>query len=386
MPSPVTTAPAPSTAGGTAQTTQVAQQSQQSALVVPFVRASAEHTEQVSDVSLAMTAAVQNLNNLAIPAYGYVRAIVIQVTTTLAAGAATFAADGPWNALQNIMLTEPNGAIISQYNSGYDLYLANKWGGYRGFNDPEQKGYTASAANGNFTFFLRIPVELNARDALGSLPNQNSAAAFQVRMQLNASTSVYSAVPATTLPTVRIRAWAEEWDQPALSSGGASNQTTPPAMNTTQFWTPQVFSVGAAGQQTIRLTRVGNYIRMLIFKFEAATRALGETNWPDQITVMLDSRPLTILQKDVWRAMLYERTGYSSSTATTALDAVGGQDSGVFVLDFAHEFDGKIGYENRDLWLPTLGSTRLEVQGNFTAAGTFTVLTNDVTVAGNVFM
>ena len=63
-----------------------------------------------------------------------------------------------------------------------------------------------------------------------------------------------------------------------------------------------------------------------------------------------------------------------------------GLDNGVFVYDFMHEFDGLYGRGNRDLWLPTLGSTRLEVQGSFGTAGTLTVLTNDVAIAGSVFI
>jgi len=58
----------------------------------------------------------------------------------------------------------------------------------------------------------------------------------------------------------------------------------------------------------------------------------------------------------------------------------------VFVLDFTHEFDQSLGQENRDLWLPTLGSSRFELQGSFGAACSVTVLTNDVAIAGPVFL
>ena len=51
-----------------------------------------------------------------------------------------------------------------------------------------------------------------------------------------------------------------------------------------------------------------------------------------------------------------------------------------------HEFDGTLGRENRDLWLPTLGSSRLEWQFTAANAGTLTVYTNDVAIAGPVFM
>jgi len=378
MPSPVTTS------GGTAQTTRGGQAAAPVA-TVPFVRASQLHRESILDRTVTMTASDQDQGAIPIPAYGYLRSVLIQVTTSGSAGAATFSEDGPWNLLKNILLQEPNGATIAQFNSGYEVYLVDKYGGYRGFNDPKNLGaYLANAANGAFSFFVRIPVELNVRDALGSLPNQNAAAAFQLRFVMAASTTVYSAVPATTLPNVRFRIWAEEWDQPDLSTDGAPNQTTPPVMNTTQFFSVQTFPIAAAGVQTIRLTRMGNYIRNWIFIYRAATRAAGETDWPD-VTLYWDTRPLDFVNQSVWRTQMYERGGYAWSNAQ-ALDAVNGQDSGVYVYDFAHEFDGVYGHENRDLWLPTLGSTRFEIQGNFGAAGNLTVITNDVSVAGNVFL
>ena len=85
---------------------------------------------------------------------------------------------------------------------------------------------------------------------------------------------------------------------------------------------------------------------------------------------------------------MWERSGYGRAhgSVTPAADTPGGLDNGVFVYDFMHEFDGLFGRENRDGWLPTLGSTRLELQGTFGAAGTITVYTNDVAIAGNVFL
>ena len=373
------------TQGGTAQSTQNAQQQAPQGPSVAFIRATNEHTEQIAEQSLTLTTAVQTYNVMSIPAYGFLRGVWLQVTTTLAAGAATYTEDAPWNALLNITLQEPNGAIIYQASSGYETYLINKYGGYQGFNDPRARGdFLASTANGNFNFLLWIPLELNERTALGSLPNENSAAAFQLRFQLNQQTGIYATGPATTLPLVRVRAWADEYDQPNLSVNGAPAETVPPAMNTTQFVSPQVYSV-VTGQNTIRLVRVGNFIRSLILIARLGTRALGDTNWPDVLTLFVDAQPKAYLQKSIWRSKMYARTGYIFNN-TTALDAINSQDTGVFVYDFAHEFDGAIGHEQNDLWLPTLGSTRLEVQGTFGASGSLTVLTNDVAVAGNVFV
>jgi hypothetical protein len=347
-------------------------------------------------VSRQFTGADQDLGVFDIPAYGYVRRIVLLVTVSGGTGgspAVTLAEDSPWVTLKNIALTEPNGAVLSQFSDGYRLHLANKWGGYRFADGADFKAsptFTAPGATfASYQYMTSIPVEINLRDGLGALPNQNAAATFKLRLTLAKNTDLGSGTFPTTLPTVRVRAFAECWDQPEASTAGATNQITPPAMNTTQFWTEQVFAV-ASGQNTIRLTRVGNYIRNLIFilKRTAGTRAQGDTDWADPTQVFLDTRPLDTIENNNWKHQMYERSGFGGSLGATtpAADAARGLDAGVRVYDFMHEFDGALGQENRDLWLPTLGSTRLELQGSFANAGALTVLTNDVAIAGNVFM
>lgn len=390
MPNPL------ATAGGTRQQT-TAQQRGAVVPVVPFIRASAEHREPVLDIQRALvTTGSQDLGVFEVPAYGYLRSVVLVVTATGATGG-TFAEDGPWNVLQNIALQEPNGATIAQFDTGHSLMLANKWGGYRDANGADPKGspaFTTDAA-GNFTFLVRIPVEISAREALGALPNQNGAAQFKVRLSLNTGAAgagnLYSAI--TLQPTVRVRAYLEAWDQPETSVGGQTNQVTPPAMNTTQFWSAQTYNVGA-GQQQIRLTRVGNYLRNLIFVLRrgGTSRANGHTDMPDPSTLYLDTRPLDVIERNNWLNQMYERSGFGgraaggATTAQVTLDSPGALDAGVFVYDFMHEFDNSLGRETRDLWLPTLGTSRLELQGNFANAGTLTVLTNDVAIAGSVFV
>jgi len=381
------------TLGGSAKTTSgsaSASQASAPAAAIPFIRASAEHREPLGlDISRTLLATDQDLSVFDVPAYGYVRALVLLVTATGGVGTGVVAnEDAPWNVIKNIALTEPNGAQISQFNSGYDLYLANKWGGYRpGLTaDPRNSPVYSpvSASGGNFQFMVRIPVEINLRDGLGSLPNQNAAATFKLRLALAGSAAVYSTAPGTTLPTVRVQGFLEAWDQPEQATGGAVNATTPPAMNTTQFWTTQVLNY-SAGQQTLRLSRVGNYIRnIILIGRRSGSRSNGDADFPNPLTVQLDTRPLDIVERNNWKNQMFERTEYGAAGAVN--DAVGGLDNGVFVYDFMHEFDGFMGRENRDLWLPTLPSTRLELQGTFANAGTLTVLTNDVAVAGNVFI
>ena len=103
------------------------------------------------------------------------------------------------------------------------------------------------------------------------------------------------------------------------------------------------------------------------------------------------------MSRAVWLDRIYERYGYTSLIGASAVvpagvantgtpDSSGGRDFSTYPLDFCHEFGGFVGRELRDLWLPTLSSTRLELQGSFSSAGVLTVLTNDVTIADNVWL
>lgn len=359
------------------------------AVLVPFVRASDEHIEAGNvDVSNALTASARDLGVFDVPAYGYIRWLYILVQATGGDDAtpnADFAEDGPWNVLQNIMLTEPNGAPIVQFTNGWQAYIAHKYGGYVAPYAADPKDYPifdiADEDDGNFSFLLRIPVEVSGRDGVGALPNQDSAGQFKLRLGLAANSTVFTTVPDTTQPTVRVRAWLEAWDQPEATSGGMANQTSPPATGTTSFWTVQSGITVANGHNSIELKRKGNYLRQIIFVLRTTTRATGETNWPEETRFYRDAFPARYLQDDVWLAKMFERTGFAAAN-----EAAGGLDNGVRFLDWMHEFNGGLGWENRDLWQPTRGSTRLEIQGTFGAASTLDILTNDVAIAENVFL
>jgi hypothetical protein len=389
------------TAGGNAQSQSAGGKGGHA---TPFIRASALHREPTGyDVTTQMLAGVVTLPDIQVPAYGFLRGIWIVVTAAVTSGTAVFGPDAPFSILQNIVLQEPNGAQICNFPSGYDLFLANKFGGYQSAdnNDPRQSNnWSVTPVGGGFQFALRIPVEVDLRDALGALPNQNSGALFRVKLNLGGGTagtlgtSLYSTAP-TTLPSVRIRAYAEEWDQPEASTNGAANQTVPPALNTTQYWSRQDFVLNA-GTSNIRLTRMGNYLRNLIFIYRDASsvRSTQDANWPDPATLYYDTRPLDTVPRALWLDQIQNRYGYGGQVgntltgagASTPADSGGGRESAVFPYDFCHEFHGGVGFENRDLWLPTYSSTRFEIGGAWGAAGTLTVLTNDVTIAGNVWM
>lgn len=369
------------TAGGTAQTTETARGSA-GAGINPFRRATREHRELVSQVNFTMTTADQNVPGgaISVPAYGYIRGVLITVVVSGGVAGTAFQEDAPLNILKNIIFSEPNGAPINQWNSGWELAMTKKYGGFQMYPDPRAGIFTSTLPNFQLQYY--IPIELIQRDGLGALPNQNAAAMFQLRYQVAGSGDLYTTTP-TTQPTVQVTVEASEYDQPQASADGMANQTTPPAMNTTQFWTVQQYPI-VSGFNRVRLTRVGNYIRHLGFvhRRTASTRANGDTDFPTSLEIDVDARPLDFVRKLTWRQQMYERYGYDTAT----MEAKGNQDNGVFWYDFCHEFDGSVGEENRDGWLKTYGSTRLEVAGTWAQAGTLTVITNDVAIASNVFL
>jgi hypothetical protein len=348
--------------------------------VVPFVRASYEHTEPANiDESRQLTTSSQLIGPVDVPSYGYLRSLLILVTTSGGSGGSAVGdPDAPYNALAEVALHDVNGAPIVGPFNGYDLFLANKWGGYAAFDDPalHPSFQSVQAASGQFGFMLRVPVEVNNRDALGALPNMNASSTYKLRLTLAPSTDIYDTPPATTLPTVRVRVWAECWAPPSASNDlGQPQAIQPPALGTTQMWSRNISSI-TAGANTVPFKRVGNLIRALILVHRNASGLRLDANLPDPVQLYIDGRLLTNEGLAVRRGYMRERYGVPTASI----------DTGVLVFDFAHDFDGRMGGELRDGWLQTATSTRLEVVGSFANAGALTILTNDVAPVGNVYL
>jgi hypothetical protein len=362
--------------------------------VVPFIRGSGLNRPAVFyDTSgLTLTTSTQDLGPIDVYAYDYMRGITIRVDTTAAGGGsgASTVEDGPFCALTNLKVLQPNGQTMFQVSSGFSVAMIGKYGGYCYKQDPrEAPDYTystGSATAPTFSFILRIPFELNIRDAIGSLPNKNAAAPFKLFMTLNTLANVYGGSPTT--PTLRVRCALEAWDQPPSMLDGAPVQTTPPNMNTLQRWTEQQITV-SSGQFDARLTQLGNYIRMIIpvLRRSSSTRANGESDWPDPVSIVLDNDVKDYIPKEMWIQDVYEKWGYALvGQGTNGVgDVANAKDNGVYPYDYCHEFDGKVGHETGDLYLPTIESEQFVLRGSWGNAGTITLLVNDVLPQGNIF-
>lgn len=157
---------------------------------------------------------------------------------------------------------------------------------------------------------------------------------------------------------------------------GVPFHQAPPAHGSMQFWRRYVHSGLGAGQQTVKLPHVGNHLRTLIL-INKTSSARSTADFPASVTLNIDGNTLEGSIAKVWlQHRMAERYGLDG-----AIGAAGGLDTGVFVIDFCHDLDGKPGFETRDGYLPTTPATYLELSGVFGAsADSLTILTNDVAI------
>lgn len=354
----------------TAPTAGGAQSAEAQPLRVPFIRATSRHFESAFDTTATVTGSTQNLGPFDVPSHGFIRNIVLYVEATGGAIGDTGVvdADFPFNILESVSITDTNGFPMVFPTSGYNLFLANLFGGYRGFNDPrDHPDYDAGAAV-NPSFVLKIPVEITPWDGFGALSNQNQSAPFRVHVSLAASTTILSTVGDATLPSVRIRGYLEAYSPVAdMDLVGNPQEKAPPGHGATQFWSVNTRNV-SSGRLQIPHSRVGNLIRNLIYICRDSSGDRDATTEPDELTLNWDSRQVVVnLPNEVHRAQVFDTFGVAPPT-------------GVLVFPFTDDQDGSGGYESRHMWMPTVQATRLELDATFGATGTIEILTNDVAV------
>ena len=339
--------------------------SKAAAVVNEFTKAAKKKTETFMDVQAVLGASGITLPEQSVPATGWLRHLVLTFTVTGGA-AATLAADGVAALIDNIIFKDVNGQPLHSL-SGYDLGLANLFGAYTQHSDYRKLiGYSADPT-GTLKFSIRVPVEIIARGALGVLNNLNGSMTYKLGITLCPAAKLFPAnTPAA--PAVRVTGIVESWSNPAPQDlRGVPNQTRPPAEGTTQNWSEFVSPV-LVGQNTVRLSRVGNAIRNLVLVARDVNGVRSDAVLPATLSIFFDGNLWHNVPTDYFRQRAVELYGY----------AVADFPAGVIVLPYTDDFDGTPGEEVGDFWLQTSGATRFEFQFVGTMAGSLTVLTNDV--------
>ena len=385
--------------------------------VVPFIRATKKHREPFFDTTVAVTTTTAGLiSPINVPAYGFLRGLWIRVDATGGAGGAAvygttlLGFDFPFQCISFIGLFDVNGApLYGPFASAFQSYLIGKYGAYHRYfdarvGDAAAGGGTLQNANGNFGFWLYVPVEAVRRNGLGSLANLNAAATYKLQLTVSpigaggAQSNWFSTNPVTPPTGLRVRIWLDAWAQPPQADLlGNMTAQTPYAHGTTQFWSEQVYTIGS-GQQTVRLLRVGLYIRQLIVTVRQTTgarmitsQAASDAMWPDPVQIFLDGFELVNQgQNMLWQehyALWNVSPQNIDGQAATVGSFLSGRDTSVYVFQFVDDDSAVLGNEERNRYLPTLQSSRLEIRGSFGAStASLSVLTNDVAPAGDIFV
>jgi hypothetical protein len=360
---------------------------------VPFVRASYQYREKIRADSVVLSTSQQTLTPVSITPGGFLRGVWIEVgppTVNGALGTAVLGAptDFPFALIANVVLEDVNGQSIVGPISGYELFLANKYGGYLPQDDPElNPGFGGTFATPYFIIW--VPVEVRS-DGLGALANTDARAQYRLIVTIDSSANILSTGTVTTQPTFPVTYWVDYWAQvEAHSMSGEPQEQVPPGLGTTQFWYHEVPTV-AAGAQTVKHNRVGNAIRTIIYVLRNGAAAGAAqpgnqrvSNFTDPIKLRMDNRTLFSESPNLRRrgimGRLYFLTGTEGDPAAIGQPVKGILETGTLVLPFSQD----VGYDPSpgDLgdWLETNEATFLQFEATLNATvATLTILTNDV--------
>lgn len=334
--------------------------------VVPFAAAAHHHSEPAFEFTHTpgTNAQAPGGSPFDIPSYpGYLKSLTLEVEFT-GGVAGTAHEDAPFRVFDNVSLLDVGGeSLLGPGIDGFSLFLINLYGRYQVEGDARSDPDFV-ATTPNHVFFLDIPVEVHESTGLGSLANANAAETYKFTANMNTAANIWSVAP-TTIPTVRVRGFANMWTLPKQRDLlGRLQAQAPPRHGTTQYWTRLPGRSVNAGYQTIPITKVGNMIRQMIFVWrEGGVRT--NAGFPDVIELRWDARDLRVVRKRVLRKEMSRSFQHAQQNPDNV-------PTGVFVFDF----EGPI--ESPHMWLPTMTSSRLEIAGTFNAAGTLDILINEV--------
>lgn len=374
---------------------------------VSFIRGSGEGRYTFEVQSGLVLGAAQDVGPIDVKAYDYMRSILLKIETTTAGsgtGTSTASKDAPFNAISYLRVKQPNGQTMYSVSNGHHAVMIQKWGLIRPplqvdpRSDPEF--INTVGVSPTMTWGVRIPFELDLRDALGSLPNKDAAAPFTLELGLNSTSTIYTVTP-TTAPTIKITPTLEAYDQPPEMLDGKAVATTPPNMNTLQRWTEQAITM-STGAFDARVRKLGNYVRELLFISKnssgvrivtpLATSGYGAApiGWSDLMQIVLDEDVKDNVSLWQWERDMWEIWGFGGmtggSTAFPANDAAGGFDDGVFPYQYCANRDNPW-TEDVAKYLPTIESEDYLLRGQSwgSSVSKLVVLKCEVLPRGDIF-
>jgi hypothetical protein len=235
------------------------------------------------------------INTAVVSAPGYARRFRVRVTAgggvngtvTVAA-----AADAPYNAVQQVLVSDPGGTQLIQ-GGGYNIFkLVNKYGGQAGlwgYSDPAalptaSAVSTGSSGTGDFEFSSTLPLE--AAKGYGVISMASASELPTISMTMATAATVYTTAPGTP-PTNTVKVGLDYYWLPLDST------IEPPGLGSTMQWNQQTGNPGIASgsNQSVSIPKLGGYISTFILVLRDSTGARIDA-FPDPFSFYLDGVPV----------------------------------------------------------------------------------------------
>jgi len=360
---------------------------------IPFTAAAHRYREKIYTTTASLSTSAQDISppGGAIKSYGYMRRLIIEISSPATGTSTPLQAQAPWNIISQIAVTQPNGEEMygGPTFTGYHAYLAARHGGVFLNDDPAtMPSFVNSATTPRFV--LPINFEMNAANGLGSLPNQDFSAPWKLQVTANTQANVWQTVTSTN--GIQEDVFLDAWTVPSPTNPlnpNVQQTVAPPLLGSLNKWTVQQYTLTASSANNVLLARKGNAIRNLVFivsNSSSVNQAIS--NFPDPLSFRWDGvvirssdRPLLMID-DEYHTM----GGEAAATPVTA-------PTGVIALKMSDltgiDAQGSATGFGMDAFWGTVQSSTLEIDGTWGAnANQLTVLTNDVqfvNLAGNPY-
>jgi hypothetical protein len=316
------------------------------------------------------------------PATGWVRffELFFTATVTSASAGAVVAGDAPWNLPAAITLTDATGQPIIQPISGYNLYLKNKYssaGTAWSQNFPRwtmnphlgpEYAFSSTATAGTAVFRLILPIEQDANTGYGCIPNLDSNASLQLKIDVANSTVAFTGT-GTTVATLQVRVSQHYWAPVGSMVGGVPAMNQPVGSGDFLETRYETNTLNASAENLVTLTNRGGLVKnTMIVSRAAGVRTAFTAASP--VGVILDNNPIFegILLEE-WYDMIRRMYGYIGADITTSYapltaGILPGLDRGVIPFPFYALSGG------RDSWLNTRVGSLYQLRVTPGASGT----------------
>lgn len=343
-------------------------------MAIPFTVASRvqRRFSNVQTVSVATTGG--SFAPVQLPATGWVRRVTLFFTATAnwASGGAVVNGDGPFRLITGVTLTDATGQPVMQPISGYNLQLVNKYSprsdgsNYDSpwenpFSGPEY-AYSSTGTVGTATFRLTIDFEMDSNTGYGCIPNLDSNASLQLKVDYSIATTGFTGVT-PGVQTLSMRVGQEYWSPVSNSQGGLSVDASPIGAGDYLETRYETQPVSASSENLVTLTNRGGLVKCLIIVSRAAGVRTAVTALSN-LGILLDNQPINegipIEEHYDYHRRQYGYLGTDVIGASTYAALAAGTQPGLDVGVVPVNFDGLCG--GRQGWLNTRAGSLLQVK------------------------